>query len=79
MKKFLPLLFLLYFSPAGAKTDPALSWTTLTSPHFQVHYHQGEEAIAQRVVVLAEDVHNQLLPRMKSQPHEPTHIVLVDA
>ena len=79
MKKFLPLLFLLHFSAAGAKTDPALSWTTLTSPHFLVHYHQGEEAIAKRVVVLAEDVHNRLLPRMKSQPHEPTHIVLVDA
>lgn len=79
MKKFLPLLFFFYLPVAVAKTDPALSWTTLTSPHFQVHFHQGEEALAKRVVALAEDVHNQLAPRMKSQPHEPTHIVLLDA
>jgi hypothetical protein len=79
MKKFLSLL-LIFYLPAGiAKTDPSFSWMTLTSPHFLVHYHQGEEALAQRVVVLAEDVHARLVPRMKSQPHTPTNIVLVDA
>ena len=79
MKRLLPLLFFLHFAPALAKTDPSLSWMTLTSPHFLVHYHQGEEAIAKRVVVLAEDIHTQLVPRMKSQPHDRTNIVLVDA
>jgi len=79
MKKFLPLLFLLY-QPAGhAFTDPSLSWMTLTSPHFHVHFHQGEETLAKRAVVLAEDVHTRLVPRMKSQPSGRTHIVLVDA
>jgi WD40 repeat protein len=79
MKKFLPLLFLLYLPISFAKTDPSFSWMTLTSAHFLIHYHQGEEALAQRAVVLAEDVHARLAPRMKSQPHDRTNIVLVDA
>ena len=79
MKKLLPLLFLFYLPISFAKTDPSFSWMTLTSPHFLIHYHQGEEALAKRVVVLAEDVHTRLVPRLKSQPHERTHIVLVDA
>jgi Tol biopolymer transport system component len=62
-----------------AKTDPSFSWKTLTSEHFRVHYHQGEETLAKRAVTLAEDIHTKLLPRMKSQPHDRTHIVLIDA
>lgn len=79
MKKFLALILLFYIPVSSAKTDPEFSWMTLTTPHFLIHYHQGEEAIARRVVVLAEDVHTKLSPRMKSQPHEPTNIVLLDA
>jgi hypothetical protein len=79
MKRLLPLLLLLYLPAGYAKTDPSFSWMTLTSSHFLIHYHQGEEALAQRAVVLAEDVHARLVPRMKSQPHTRTNIVLVDA
>lgn len=79
MKKFLPLLLLLYLPAGNAITDPSFSWMTLTSPHFLIHYHQGEEALARRTVVLAEDVHHRLVPRMKSQPRERTNIVLIDA
>lgn len=79
MKKLLALLFLSHLPVCAAITDPSFSWMTLTSPHFLVHYHQGEEALARRTVVLAEDVHNRLVPRMKSQPRNRTHIVLVDA
>ncbi len=88
MKKLLPLLLLFYLPLSFAKTDPSFSWMTLTSPHFLIHYHQGEEALAKRVVVIAEDVHGQLVPRMKShrcrencfsEPHDRTNIVLVDA
>lgn len=79
MKKLLPLL-LFFYLPAGiAYTDPSFSWMTLTSPHFLIHYHQGEETLARHVAVLAEDVHNRLVPRMKSQPTTRTNIVLVDA
>ena len=79
MRKLLPLLLLLYLSSGFAKTDPSFSWMTLTSPHFLIHYHQGEEALAKRAAVIAEDVHVRLVLRLKSQPHSRTHIVLVDA
>ena len=79
IKKLLLLLCIFYLPAAFAKTDPSFSWMTLTSPHFLIHYHQGEEALAKRAVVIAEDVHVRLVPRMKSQPHTRTNIVLVDA
>jgi hypothetical protein len=79
MKRLLPLFLLFYLPVGAAMTDPSFSWMTLTSPHFLVHYHQGEEALARRAVVLAEDVHRRLVPRMKSQPRNRTHIVLIDA
>jgi len=79
MNKLLLLLLLVFSSCAFAKTDPSFSWMTLSSPHFLIHYHQGEETLARRSVVIAEDVHARLVPSMKSQPHDRTHIVLLDA
>ena len=78
-KKLFLLLCMLYLPTSFAKTDPAFSWMTLGSPHFLIHYHPGEEALANRAAVIAEDVHTRLVPRLKSQPHDRTNIVLVDA
>ncbi len=81
MKKilYLVLVLLLPASSALAKFDPAFTWTTLETPHFLIHYHQGEEELAKRAAVIAEDVHDRLVPRIKWDPTGPTHIVLVDA
>lgn len=64
---------------AHAKFDPSFVWTTLETPHFLIHYHQGAEDTAKRAAVIAEDVHARLVPRMKWQPKERTRLVLVDA
>ncbi len=72
-------LIWLWGTPAQAKFDPSLRWTTLTTQHFLIHHHQGEEAIAARCAVLAEDIHGRLAPRMGWTPRERTHLVLVDA
>ena len=79
LQKYFPLILIFYLPVSAAQTDPSFSWMTLTSSHFLIHYHQGEETLARRTAVLAEDVHTRLVPRMKSQPHTPTNIVLVDA
>ena len=82
MKKiFLLCLGLLFFSGslAFAKFDPSFTWTTLETPHFSIHYHQGGEEIAKRTAELAEDIHARLVPRIKWEPRERTQIVLVDA
>jgi len=72
-------VLLLHASFASAKFDPAFTWATLETPHFIIHYHQGGEEIAKRAAVLAEDVHGRLVPRIKWEPVQKTHVVLVDA
>jgi hypothetical protein len=74
-------LFAVLLQPhsAFAKFDPAFTWTTLETPHFFIHYHQGEEDLAKRTAVIAEDVHERLVPRLKWAPKSRTHVVLVDS
>ena len=62
-----------------AKFDPSFTWTTLETPHFSIHYHQGGEEIAGHTAQIAEDVHARLAPRIEWEPKQKTHIVLVDA
>ena len=70
---------MLWGGAAVAKFDPSFVWTTLETPHFLVHYHQGGEETARRVAVIAEDVHSRLVPRIHWEPKEKTHVLLVDA
>ena len=44
-----------------AKFDPSFTWTTLETPHFSIHDHQGGEEIARRTAQIAEDVHGGIL------------------
>src|SRR3990172_1890516 len=79
-KSLVFVLFAVLFAvPAFAKFDPSFTWTTLETPHFLIHYHQGEEELAKRAAVIAEDVHERLVPRIKWEPTSRTHLVLVDA
>lgn len=63
---------------AGVSHDPALTWRTLYSANFRVHFHDGEEALARRAIATAERVHAQLVPVIGWQPEEPVDIVLSD-
>lgn len=64
--------------PAAAQYDPAFRWRTLQTPHFLVHFHQGEEALAQRVAAAAERAHARLVPLLGYAPPERTQVVLSD-
>ena len=57
--------------------DPAFRWRTLETPRFRVHYHQGEEDLAQQVAREAERAHFVLSPRLGWDPGR-TEIVLSD-
>jgi len=63
---------------AGVGHDPALTWRTLHGTHFRIHFHDGEDLLAQRTVATAERVHSQLSPVIGWQPEEPVDIVLTD-
>lgn len=53
-------------------------WRTLVSPHFELHFQEELRDLAQRCLVIAEDVHRELLPHFRSQPAAPVHMVLSD-
>ena len=58
--------------------DPAFRWRTVETPHFRIHHHQGEEALAQDVAREAERAHAYLAPRLGHAPARRTEIVLSD-
>lgn len=63
---------------AATRYDPSLRFRVHTTPHFAIYFHQGEEALARRLAVIAERVHQTLAPRMQAEPRGRTHIILVD-
>ena len=71
---------LLAASPVFAATryDPGLRFRSITTPHFVIHFHQGEEPLARRLAAIVEDVHDALTRRMGRTRAGRTHVVLVD-
>lgn len=62
---------------AGAQYDPSFKWSTLETPHFRLHFHDGEEALAQHAARAAEAARARLLPLIGHAP-ELTEVVLSD-
>ncbi len=48
----------------SGRVHPELNWSTLTTKHFNVHYHQGLDTIALRGASIAEQVRPTLLKQM---------------
>lgn len=63
---------------AAVSYDSALTWRTLYSANFRIHYHNGLETLARRAAAHAERVHTNLVPVIGWTPSEPTDIVLSD-
>ena len=58
--------------------DPRYRWQTLETPHFQLHFHQGEEALVRQAAGAAERAHALLAPVLGHVPTARTQIVLTD-
>ncbi|MFM2152636.1 MAG: hypothetical protein RL199_1071 [Pseudomonadota bacterium] len=58
--------------------DPSLSFHTLETEHFFVHFHDGEETLARRAARLAERAYAVAVPLVGPPPRTRTHVVLVD-
>lgn len=82
MRRALPALFLLgSFASLGhgaVYLDPSLTFRTIETRHFLIHFHQGEEEIAGRLAVIAEDVHERLSPIARWSPRSRTQVLLLD-
>lgn len=62
---------------AANRYDPRLRFRTITTRHFDVYFHQGEDALARRLARIAEEVGDRL-QRDLGRPSGRVHVVLVD-
>lgn len=60
-----------------ARYDPRLDFRTLSTPRFDIYYHQQEEALAQRLAGLVEEVAAEIDGRLGA-PAGRVRIILVD-
>lgn len=63
---------------AASFFDPAHRYRTLATEHFSIHFHQGEDRLARRLAVIAEDVWRKIQTPLGAQPPPHTEIVLAD-
>ena len=65
-------------SAVAGPYDPAFSFKSIVTPHFVVHFHQGEEDLAARLARVAERVHDAVARTATHTPRHPTHVILAD-
>jgi hypothetical protein len=63
---------------AASLFDPRLKFRTLTTEHFVIHFHQGEEALGQRLAAIAEETWLALQRTFAVPPPRRTQVVLAD-
>lgn len=71
-------LFVGAAASAAAYNNTSLKWETLTTPHFEIHYHQGAEWTAQQVAQIAEEVNGPLTSLYHYEPSYPVHFIIRD-
>ncbi len=67
-------------TPSGilAYNNTSLKWFTITTPHFEVHYHQGEEWTAEQVAEVAERIYPSITGLYDYAPKGKVHFVIKD-
>jgi len=75
------LIFFLHINNtafAALSHDQSLSWQTLNSEHFELHFHNGEQALALKSLNIAEQVFSKLQGTFDWVPEEKIEIILSD-
>jgi Tol biopolymer transport system component len=62
---------------AANRYDPRLRFRTITTPHFAIHFHQGEAALARRLASIAEEIFARVSKQIGT-PGGRVHVILVD-
>ena len=68
------------FSPSAAQAydDPGVSYETIVTPHFEVHYQSQLEALAKRTALLCEESYAVLVPLLAWTPAARTQVFIND-
>lgn len=72
------LLFCLSTVSHAARFDTSFAFSTLETPHFSIHFHQGLEEVARKAAHFAEEAHDKLSREFAWQMNEKTEVVLID-
>ncbi len=78
---FLAVLFATAALPGAASAaahPPDISWKTLETSHFLIHFPARSAAVARRLAGMVEPIHDRLTRAIGWTPEERTHIVLID-
>ena len=57
------------------RTHPELKWQTLETEHFNIHYHEGIEAIAEKGALIAEQTYQPIMDQLQIENFGKTDIV----
>jgi hypothetical protein len=63
---------------AASRVDPALHFRQLSTEHFVIYFHQGEERLAQRLAAIVEATWQALRSPLGHEPPRRTHVILAD-
>ena len=63
---------------AATRFDPRLRFRSISTEHFVIYFHHGEERLAARVARIAEETRLRLQPTLGVPMQPKTHVVLVD-
>jgi hypothetical protein len=81
MKSFVIAVFLMLCLSSvsnAARLDTSLTFSSIETPNFSIHFHQGLEALARKAALIAEDAHGKLSVEFNWHPGEKTQLVLID-
>lgn len=70
--------FLLGWPTSTAARDPALRWYTLTTPHFEIHHHEGARHLAVRISRAAEAALDRMSRALDHMPSGRIQLVVSD-
>ncbi|MBK7256540.1 MAG: PD40 domain-containing protein [Ignavibacteriae bacterium] len=73
--------FLLLACPLRAQEDfphPELSWRTIDTKHFFVHYHEGAERTARVIAKIAEDIYGPVTSFYEHEPDSKVSFIVKD-
>jgi len=62
----------------AARLDSSFAFSSMETPNFSIHFHQGLEAVAQKAARFAEEAHDKLTAQFGWHPDEKTQLVLID-
>ncbi len=82
MRRFaVVIFFILYASALNAQEDfnhPELTWKTIETSHFRVHYHEGAERTGRTISKIAEEVYGPVTSFYQHEPDQKVDLVIKD-